>query len=62
MILLNRQIALETHQSGRALGSNGDFRIFYLKCIWALFKIFHSTFQTTWVVFLNGQSKHCAQG
>jgi hypothetical protein len=45
-----------------AMGSNGGLGIFYLKCFQAWLKFFHSIFQTTWVVFPNGDSKHCAQG
>jgi hypothetical protein len=62
MIFLNGQILLKTHQSGHTLGGNDGLTTFYLKCFWAWLKIFHFTFQTTWVVFPSGHSKHCAQG
>jgi hypothetical protein len=44
MILLNGQIPLQTHQSGHATGNNNGSGFFHLKCFYAWFKIFHSTF------------------
>jgi hypothetical protein len=62
MILLSGQIPLKTHQSGHVVGGNGGLGILCLKCLRTWLKTFHSTFQTTWVVFPSGHSKHCAQG
>jgi hypothetical protein len=62
MILLSGQISLETHQSGHVVGGNDGLIIFYPKCLWAWLKFSIPPFQTTWVVFPSGHSKHCAQG
>jgi len=58
MIVLSGQIPLKTHQSGHVVGSNGGLGIFCSKCLQAWLKIFHSNFQTTWVDFPIGHSKH----
>jgi hypothetical protein len=55
-------IPLKTHQSGHAMGGNGGLGIFYLKWFRTWLKIFHSSFQTTWLVFPSGDFEHCAQG
>jgi hypothetical protein len=34
----------KTYQSGHVVGGNGGLKIFYLKCLWACLKKFHSTF------------------
>jgi hypothetical protein len=49
-------------QSGHVVGGNSGLRIFCPKCFQTWLRIFHFTFQTIWVVFPNGHSKHYAQG
>jgi hypothetical protein len=62
MILLNGQIPLKTHQSGHEVGGNGGLKIFCSKCLCAWLNFSIPLFQTTWVVFPNGHSRHCGQG
>ncbi len=43
-------------------GKQWWFKTFYLKCLQAWLNFFIPPFQTTWVVFSIGHSRHCAQG
>ncbi len=62
MILLSGQIPLEIHQSGHEMGGNGGLESFAQNAFGHGWKFSIPLFQTTWVVFPNGHSKHCAQG
>jgi hypothetical protein len=62
MILLNGQIPVGTHQNGHAMGGYAGLGLLCLKCLWPWLKKNYFTFQTIWVVFPNGHSRHCAQG
>jgi len=60
IILLCGQISLKTHQNGHIVGDNDGFKKFAQNPFGHGWKFSTPPFQTTWVVFPSGHSKHYA--